>query len=178
MHFKAQALLKADVKEPKHLSSWIHHQHSMTDKLKAAKGSADVVILSQQWVASSLWDRQVLNITDTSVFVREIVMMSEECAYWYGRTLIPETTYKNHQEFFGRLATESVRNLLFNGNQTQLVARVSYPVDRNCLEYFWVTKHLPYEEGIFWVRLAKYCLNQTDTFYLAEVLLPRLEHVS
>lgn len=177
MYFKKKPLLTTRDKEPQGLTSWIHHERSLTDKLKEMTGSAEVIVLSQQWMMPTLWERQTLNISK-AIFLREIVMKSNGCTYWYGRTMIPEITYQKHPDFFGRLATESIRNLLFQGDDTQLIQRVSYPVNQQCLEHFWVTKHLPHEEGVFWIRLAEYAMKQTqDSFYLAELLLPRLASI-
>ncbi len=177
LHFKTCPLLAAESNAPQSLLPWLHHHGSLTDKLKLAQGSVNLVVLSQQWVLPTWWDVFFLKIIGNHVFQREILMTSQNKDYWYARTVIPESCYRKGEEYFGRLADESIRNLIFNGDSVHLVNRMTYAVDVNCLEYFWVKKHLNLSAQQLWVRLTEYSYLNIDSFYVVEILLPELEKV-
>ena len=177
MLINGHKLYLADVKEPPTLSSWIHYQQSLTDKLQQATGSANIVLLSQQWVKPSWWDKYLLMIDDPVIFQREITMQSQDVAYWYAKTLIPQQCYDLNPDFFNRLQQESVRNLVFDCEQVKRVQMLSYPVDINCIEYSWAKKYLPKLETELWVRYSEYSFLDQESFYLLEILLPELAQV-
>jgi len=174
---KYQSIYRASVKESQGISSWLHHQHSLTDKLKEATGSAQVKILSQSWRDLSWWETYLLGVSDGTMFHREILMSSHDKPFWYARTMIPETCYQSGSDFFGRLAHESIRNLIFDNDDVHRIALVTYPIDRQCTEYYWVKQHLSDTQTPLWVRLAEYSYLGKHSFYLVEVLFPELERL-
>lgn len=173
-----QFIRLANTNESEPLSEWIHYQDSLTDKLKAITGTIDLELLAQHWVSSSWWDSYILNLKEEQVFQREILMRSQNIEYWYARTIIPYSCYRLNPHFFNRLEKESVRNLIFNTNEVNLVNRICYPVDQRCIEYFWVKKYMTQIEGTLWVRLAEFSFSELESFYLIEILLPELEKIS
>lgn len=113
MSINYQSLLIADTKGPGLLKDWLEYQGSLTDKLKAMTGDAELERLSQNWSIPNWWDKYVLCIQDKSIFQREIVMKNQGIVYWYARSVIPQSCYALKPEFFNRLENESIRNLIF-----------------------------------------------------------------
>jgi len=157
------------------LSEWINYQYSLTDKLQKLKGTTELELIKQEWVLSNWWDKQLLQIKDKLVFQREIIMRSDGIAYWYARSIIPQKCYNMDPIFFKRLETESIKKLIFDDTKVRRLSLISYPVDHQCIEYYWVKKYINTVQDVLWVRLAEYSLQQKESFYLVELLLPELE---
>lgn len=172
------SLLFADVLQSDSLSLWLNHQYSLTDKLKEITGVVDIEIISQDWIRATWWDSFVLHLQEEPIYQREILMKSRGVHYWYARTVIPNTCYLLNTQFFSRLEKESIRNLIFNNPQVQFVNRTIYPVDRHCIEYYWVKKHIGNFDGILWIRLTQFLFIRLKPFYLVEILLPALEELT
>jgi chorismate--pyruvate lyase len=168
---------RATIENPAFLNEWREHQYSLTDKLEQKTGSSSLNLLAQEWVRPSWWDRYLLGIKDESMLQREIIMQHQSQSYWYARTIIPKPCYEQHADFFKRLQQESLRELLFHNPKVQRLQFINYPVDRHCLEFYWVKKYLPAVEDLLWVRLAEFSLKPFS-FYLIEILLPQLQELS
>jgi chorismate-pyruvate lyase len=156
------------------LDAWKNHQQSLTDKLNIAAGEAHLTVLSQQWQSTGWWDKYMLRIHDNTVFCREILMAAHGIYYWYARTIIPEQSYQANPHFFARLEQESIKNLIFNEPKVQRLEFKVYPINRDCIEFFWVKKHLEPSEKVLWLRLSTFVLLGQYPFYLVEILLPEL----
>ncbi|CEG56798.1 chorismate--pyruvate lyase family protein [Legionella fallonii] len=178
MFINNQPIFVAEPQNPHSLLDWRECRHSLTDKLQAARGSTQLTVISQQWTRPTWWDRYLLQIDDELIFEREIMMKHHHTDYWYARTIIPKKCYFSDPEFFKRLEKESIRNLIFDNSKVHRVTMLNYPIDKQCIEFNWVKKHLNNIDGIIWVRLAEYSLNYLESFYLAELLLPELECLS
>lgn len=178
MYFNNQLILSADVKKLEPIVPWVGHQDSLTDKLKKSKGSVELKLISQKWVQPTWWDSFSLKIKDKLLFEREIIMSSQNIDYWYARTIIPQKCFDLDPIFFQRLKNESIRNLIFTGDIVQRVQMIDYPINNQCIEYYWIKKHINTFEDSFWVRLAEFSVHQSESFYLMEILLPELENVS
>ena len=140
MLINGHKLYLADVKEPPTLSSWIHYQQSLTDKLQQATGSANIVLLSQQWVKPSWWDKYLLMIDDPVIFQREITMQSQDVAYWYAKTLIPQQCYDLNPDFFnlhtvreGWTAAGFLKRFLHHGQNQNLRVVLPHPIQEKVL---------------------------------------------
>lgn len=169
--------LKIKVTIPKALKPWFESKTPITYKLEALIGSAELTLLSQYWIAPQWWDRWVLQINEP-VFQREILMKSNNKVYWYARSVIPLTCYQAAPDFFNRLSKESIRNLIFDEPRVQLHTRTVYPINKKCIEYYWVSKHVPTLSDMLWVRATEYSFCNKHSFYLIELIFPELEQVS
>lgn len=160
------------------LTEWLNYSDSLTDKLKQLKGDAQVQLISQCWMSTDWWCSNFLQITDSKVYKREIIMKSHNITYWYARSIIPQKCYNLDPAFFGRLEKESIKNLIFKESRVQRVHRFSYPVDEQCLEFYWAKRNLHHVEGELWVRLTEYSFQEKEYFYLVEIMLPELENMN
>lgn len=174
MNFNGQDLYTVETQDSAFLSEWRNYQYSLTDKLQAKKGSTHLEVLSQQWIGTTWWDTNLLQISEQSVFQREIMMSSQGVDYWYARTIVPQYCYRLYPDFFKRLENESIKNLIFGESNVHCMNRISYPVNHYCLEFHWVKKHLEGLCGTLWVRVAEYSINYSGSFFLVEILLPEL----
>lgn len=178
MHFNNQPLFFVETQHSERLKEWREYQHSLTDKLIMIKGTSKLDLVFQNWVKPGWWDTYFLQINDQLIYQREIIMRHEETAYWYARTLIPQKCYELDSVFFNRLNQESVKNLIFGESKVQCINRICYPVNSQCLEFYWVKKYISGIDGVLWLRLAEYEFQQRASFYLMELLLPELENVT
>ncbi|TAL61907.1 MAG: chorismate lyase [Legionella sp.] len=178
MQIHTQPILSLDEEEPKGLISWVNYELSLTDRLEKLNGSAELELLSQNWVIPSWWERHVLKITDSQIFQREIMMRSHGKEYWYARTLIPQASYNLNPHFFNRLQKESIKNLIFDNPEVERQGLRTYAINAKCLEFYWIKKHLEQLNGTIWVRFADYLYTGLGPFYLLELLLPELEQIA
>lgn len=177
MYINSQPVLTAGITKPELLEDWIDYPDSLTDKLKLALGSIELEVILQKWLKPDWWDTHFLRIDDSSVFQREIIMRNKGIAYWYARSVIPRKCYNVDPVFFNRLENESIRNLIFDENRVKRINILSYPVNELNLEFYWVKKHIDSIQGTLWVRFAEFSFQDSELFYLVEILLPELENV-
>lgn len=177
MRIRMHNLLPLAEQQPEALRPWLHCLNPLTDKLKQQSGSADLLVLNQGWQTPDWWDKYLLELTDNRLFKREIVMLSHQIAYWYAKTIIPQTCYQVHPAFFDRLQSESVRNLIYDSKEVTRTQRIHYPINPLCVEYYWVKKYLPYCAQTLWVRLTELSFMQNHFFYVIEILMPELEQI-
>src|SRR5262245_16386625 len=103
-----QFFFTAEINTPEYLNDWLNCSTSLTDKLQAITGSAELEVMSQEWVTPNWFDNYVFHIQDIRVLNREIMMRSHGTAYWYARSVIPESCYRVDSAFFNRLEKESI----------------------------------------------------------------------
>lgn len=157
---------------------WLQHNQPITDKLISLTGAAQLELCSQQWTSATFWDVYFLNISEKNIFQREILMKSHEQVYWYARTIIPESCYELEPDFFKRLYHESIRNLIFNEHKVTWIQRKIYPINAQCLEYYWVKQYLSPQPDILWARITEFSFQKKGAFYLLEILFPQLEELN
>lgn len=168
------------VPHPEKLIPWLLYEKSLTEKLKSTTGDASIQVLEFGLRRPSWWDKKVLGIQEKLVFVREIVMYSHEISCWYARTIVPETTYQVHQDFFASLEKNALHVMLF---QEKLAVRKSMQCDaisQNELEYYWVKRFVPdcyvndsSSSLTLWVRRCCFLIGGKEPFYLVEIFLPQ-----
>lgn len=83
----------------KQFLEWINYHYSLTDKLSKATGGVQLKLISQQWISTDLWSKNLLEIQDALVFQREIIMKSHDVPYWYARSIIPKKCYNRDPAF-------------------------------------------------------------------------------
>ncbi|ARG97425.1 chorismate--pyruvate lyase family protein [Legionella micdadei] len=172
-------LLQAHHNPPDNLLPWLTHQASLTDKLQALSGDAELVVLKQYWTAPNWWDKHTLGISEKPILHREILMSSHQIPCWYARTIVPEHTYQASHRFFNRLTQESLGVIIFNEPRIKRVQLVNYQITSQCIEYHWLNPFLVLKkEEQFWARLSIFNTDVMFNFYLIEILLPGLMRVS
>lgn len=152
------------------MREWLLHEGSLTEKLRQTCGPVHLNVLSERWVRTDWWAKQVLQLNDSMVWQREIEMLSKDRPCWYAKTLIPYETVHAQKPLFARLAHEPLTGLIFNNPHIVRTGLMHYPVDANCLEYYWPPCKV--KEPIHWVRLAAFLVDNLHAFYLLEYFLP------
>ena len=156
--------------------NWLVHPDSITDRLIEKAGEASLMVLAQGFERACAWDKKIFNDVIDKVWCREIVMFAQGEAYWYARTIIPETTYANNQDFFDQLKIQSLGTLIFNSPIVQRKTLTSYVINEKMHEYQWIPESVkPYPTQPLWVRLSHLILHEHFPFYLVEILLPAAE---
>jgi chorismate--pyruvate lyase len=174
MTFSIDEFSLAQSNLPVSLKPWMICQSSLTEKLKALSGEADIEVLAQHWRYTNEWEKQALHLEQQMVFHREIVMWSHDKPCWYARTIIPKATYAAGAPIFNRLATESLGALIFNEHAIKRVQLSHYPITQDSIEYDWLNPSWRTQALIFGVRLSTWMID-VNPFFLIEILLPELE---
>jgi chorismate--pyruvate lyase len=178
MQIDSNILINFDIQPPKVLSSWLTHDSSLTEKLRAETGNARIEVLEQRWVFPDWWDKNVLKMSPEAVFHREIIMWSNERPCWYARTIIPYECYQRDTLFFNRLESENLGQLIYNNPNVKRTSLLNYPINSQSLEYHWLDRFQHQDAQYLWVRLSTLTLHHSFHFYLVEIFLPGLSEVS
>ena len=157
-----------------HLLPWLVYEKSLTQKLYKAAGDARLDVLEQRWELPDEWDRLALKLNAASVMHREILMWAFDTPCWYARTILPDTTFKANTALFNRLKTESLGHLIFDGTEIKRASLIHYMISSSSLEYSWLNHSMHQGASSLWVRSSEFVVNDRDSFFLVEILLPGL----
>ena len=170
-----QRFLKISAEPILSLADWLNYPYSITNRLMDRAVDVQLSVLSQTWGPANWWDKQVLHLADDRVMHREIMMYAESEPCWYARTIIPSQTYEADARFFNRLESESLGSLIFNEPKIKRVEISPYPMNDQCIEYYWLSPWLSSIPTVVWGRLCEFRLNEQYPFYLIEIMLPGLQ---
>ncbi|KTD49467.1 4-hydroxybenzoate synthetase [Legionella rubrilucens] len=177
MPFKILPALTRSFKPPETLLPWLTHADELSAKLRQTAGRVDLHVLKQNWVPTGWWEKSVLGLTLASVVQREVIVSAGGTPCWYGRTVIPGTTWLKNQSFFARLRQESLGALVFYTDGVVRVRSDYYAVNSTCMEYYWPDRVLTQNESLLWIRLSEFSISDQYPFNLIEILLPGLLRV-
>lgn len=159
------------------LTSWLNHQLSLMDKLKAVASDVHLEVLRHDWSHPDSWDQQKLKIlTKNPLLRREIIMWASAHACWYARTIIPHATYNVEDALFKQLSTEPLGELIWNHPHFKRQSMTSYLIDKESPEYHFLTPELHQNTHTLWARLSTISVHETSFMYLLEIFLPDLCH--
>lgn len=162
-----------------HFEPWLHHKHSMTDKLKTFSNEVTLTLLNHTFEQANLWDQTQLLLKATDrVLHREILMLAGTIPCWYARTVIPQTTYDANGSPFTRLQSEALGDIIWSNPSIARTAMQRFEITPNSLEYTWLTPFMHENAPSLWVRLSTFAYLQQHPFYLLEILLPGLMKVT
>lgn len=174
--------LKLLNKGPTELLPWLLNKQSMTGKLQAATNSpVTLAVLHQKWSPVGFWEKYILGLENTgSVWQREITISAGDTLCWYARTLIPKDTYTAYESIFSRLEKETLGDIIFSDARIARTSLLHYQIDSQCMEYYWLDSPMQtdYYPDKFWLRLSEFHIESASAFYLIEILLPGLLHVT
>ncbi|STX51364.1 4-hydroxybenzoate synthetase [Legionella busanensis] len=164
---------------PAPLLPWLTYEQSLTKRLKNITSEAPkLTVLKQHWCYADWWDKNVIGLKEReSVIHREITISAKDKKCWYGRTIIPGSTYQSNEALFIRLNQENLGQLIFGNKSITRLYHKFYAITPETIEYYWL-KSLNYKDDILWARLAVFSINNSAQFYLIEILLPDLLRVT
>jgi chorismate--pyruvate lyase len=177
MIIQIDKLLKINDYPPDGLISWLSHNSSLTEKLKALSGEAELQVLKQSWTLPNWWDKFTLGLAVVPVIHRDILMFSGQIPCWFARTIIPNDCYQANRSFFDRLEHESLGSIVFNEPNIERIFLHHYAIDELCLEYHWLPVALQQSKAQFWSRFSIFSFPDGTCFCLVEILLPGLMSV-
>ena len=159
---------------PDNLLSWLTYTEMLTSKLHTISNSAQLQVIRHEFTKVAWWDKYVLKIESTDLFVREITISADAVPCWFARTVVPMSTYKKHEQLFSQLKKISLGQLIF-GNYGILRRELNYYcINKLNLEYHWLPRDVYTGADNLWMRLSEFTVD-TEVFYLAEIFLPGLE---
>ncbi|QRN03912.1 chorismate lyase [Legionella sp. MW5194] len=177
MPFEILPALTRSFKPPGALLPWLTHADELSAKLRQTAGKVTLHVLKQDWVATGWWEKSVLGLTLATVVQREVLVSAAKTPCWYGRTIIPGSTWLKNQSFFARLRQESLGSLVFYTEEVVRVRTDYYAVNASCMEYYWPDRALTQNESLLWIRLSEFRIAEKYPFNLIEILLPGLLRV-
>ncbi|MGQ3887447.1 chorismate--pyruvate lyase family protein [Legionella sp. CNM-1927-20] len=165
---------------PKTLFPWLTYEQSLTKRLQCIVGEAPkLTVLKQHWCPVDWWDKYVVGLSEDELALhREIIISAENKQCWYGRTIIPASTYQSYEALFARLNQESLGQLIFSNKAITRLAHKFYSITPQSIEYYWLKPIIHVNDSRLWVRLAVFTINNHAQFYLIEILLPDLLRVT
>lgn len=173
--FNKNRLLGCQATPPESLLPWLTHQYSLTNKLKKESGDACLQVLNQTFSLSNWWDIHHLHLLHhQQVLHRDIVMYSKHRPCWYARTIFPEQTYQYNQWFFDKLQHEPLGELIFNSDRINRLSLSHYQINNKCIEYYWLDEAMHCYEKELWARFSVFSIDDSERFFLIELLLPGL----
>lgn len=144
------------------LRTWLVYPRRLTDRLAEVAGEASLQVLHQGFVGQ-LWQR-------------EIVIMTQGEVCWYGRTMVPKSTYAHGQDFFDELKTKSLGELIYDSPIVERTSLMHYPIGHASQEFQWLPESLrPTSQQALWLRSSCFMLRSRDPFYLKEIFLPVMQ---
>ncbi|PJD90632.1 MAG: hypothetical protein CK424_08125 [Legionella sp.] len=160
---------------PQYLLPWLTCTDYLMNKLQALSGQVALEVLQQIWCPSTEWDEHILHLDHDLVMHRDIMISAHGTPCWFARTILPSATFQANLALFERLDNEPLGNLIFQNEAVQRSAMRYYPIDPTDAEYTWVPEKIRGGQTELWMRLSTFCLNNSTSFYLAEIFLPGLE---
>ena len=158
------------------IKTWLTHPRSLTEKLKKIAGKAHLQIIQEAWRKPDWWDIHALKIEQHQIFCREILISAHDNPCWYGRTVIPYTTYEAGWDLFLRLKGESLGNIIFGNAHIKRQVLTFYGIDKRNIEYYWLYGRLKPFTEVVWLRRSIFLLHDEFPFYLTELLLPGIKN--
>lgn len=159
---------------PPYLLPWIDYQASITEKLRSKAKEVNLRLLKQDWGLPSWWDTYVLGLNASLIMKREILMSSKEHVCWYARTVIPSSTWRRFPQLFQRLQDCTLTDLIFGDNGIKRHSMINYPINAQCIEYYWLDPSLRLNQDTLWVRMSTFTVEDEFVFFLSEIFLPDL----
>lgn len=156
------------------LKPWLTYTQMLTSRLYAVSKSADLQVLSNNFIMPTWWDKYILKTDSPEVFVREITISAYTVPCWFARTIIPSTIYKKHEQLFLKLNEVSLGELIFGNYGIRRQQLNYYCINKLNIEYHWLPKNVYTGSDDLWMRLSEFAVGE-DVFYLAEIFLPGLE---
>ena len=160
---------------PQQLLPWLTCRTYLTEKLFAKSGDTSLHVLQQIWETANDWDRATLSLSDEIVLHRDIIVSAWNAPCWFARTILPNTTYQAHLPLFERLNHEPLGNLIFHSEAIQRLSLDYKLIEPQALEYTWIPSTLNLSQQALWLRSSTFQVENSDLFYLIEILLPNLE---
>lgn len=156
------------------LLPWLTYQQSMIAKLRNEVGEARLCIRHHDWTLSGWWERYVLGIPVSMVLRREITVSAGQHFCWFARTTIPQATFAANAKIFSRLQNETLGEILFSEEGITRQRFTNYLINKDCLEYYWLTSADRAQAETFWLRFSMFTIHGGSPFFLIEILLPGL----
>ncbi|MFZ4077731.1 MAG: chorismate--pyruvate lyase family protein [Legionellaceae bacterium] len=161
------------------LEPWLHHKHSMTDKLKTFSNEVTLNVLTHTFERANLWDQTKLHLkAKDKVLHREILMLAGTIPCWYARTVIPQTTYDAKGSPFSRLQSEALGDIIWSNPSIARATMQHFEITPRSLEYTWLTPFMHEHSPSLWARLSTFAYLEQHRFFLLEILLPGLMKVT
>ena len=85
---------------PHSLIPWLEEAGSLTDRLHLLTQDAQLYVIHQGWAHSGWWEKYVLLIANSPCWHREILMVSRGHCCWYAKTIVEESVFLRHRDFF------------------------------------------------------------------------------
>lgn len=176
---------------PPLLTSWLKEEGSLTDRLNQMTHAAQLHVVHQEWIRAGWWEKYVLHYQNGSLWQREILMLCHGHICWYAKTLVDESVFLRHRDFFSKVEQASLNQLLFREHKAHRQSKVLGSFTSDAVEFHWVKQALAQltsntqqeqtasqtcfaDDITLWGRRSSFAIDAQSTFYLVEIFLPGL----
>lgn len=170
---------------PSQLTAWLQEEGSLTDRLNQITHAAQLHVVQQAWIRAGWWEKYVLHCENSQFWQREIIMQSQSHICWYAKTLVEESVFLRHSDFFRKVEQASLNQLLFREYKARRQNKIYGCFTHETMEFHWVRKAvrslgLPdqlvrlNDDMLLWGRRSCFAIDAQSSFYLLEVFLPGL----
>jgi chorismate--pyruvate lyase len=141
---------------------WLLHADSFMSRLKQHRvTNAKIELLQQSWQFPTEDERKKLGLARRAyVWVREVLICSEEKKWMIARTVFPRETLTGKLRCLSQLKTRSLGSVLF---KDPFLQRSDFEITR-----------VPVQEDVCWARRSVFML-QNKKILLAEIFLPDMK---
>jgi chorismate--pyruvate lyase len=154
-------------------------QHAVLSRgLKQNCRLLEVQILSQEFTPGFTEEHVRLNIAtaEHNPWVRQVLLVGDNCPLSYGRVVVPYQTYLNNQEALDKLGNQLIgESLLYQQSQITRSAFEYVRVSKQNILFNFIGQQLgnTVPQETLWGRRSVFTLN-TDPLLVMEILLPGL----
>lgn len=160
---------------PRPLRSWLSDHGSLTQRLKSACTSFQVVPLTLAIMRPNPDECALLGIPrHTWAYVREVMLLCDGVPVIFAHSVLPRAARRGGWNGITRLGNQSLGEVLFSDRRI-IREPLTYRQIRSPHALFrTISRHLPLATNRLWARRSLFCLN-AHPLLVSEVFLPRID---
>lgn len=165
------------MKAPDYLHAWLYATTALTKHLRTICQESSVTVLEQGLKPANWWERYVLSC-EQPVFRRDVLISAQKKPYWFARTIIPQSTFQQHSESFNRLQRETITALIYDNDRIKREHLNVFCINKESAAFYWLDPSLRNQEKQLWGRMAQYCFDGRDPFFIVELFLSSMKDIT
>lgn len=160
---------------PRPLRSWLSDDGSLTERLKSACTSFQVVPLTLAIVRPNPDEYALLGIPPNSwAYVREVVLLCDGVPVVFAHSVLPRAALRGGWNGVTRLGSRSLGEVLFSDRRITREPLAYRQIRASHALFRTIAKELPLATNSLWARRSLFCLN-AHPLLVSEVFLPRID---
>ena len=160
---------------PRPLRSWLSDHGSLTQRLKSACTSFQVVPLTLATMRPNPDEYALLGIPpDSWAYVREVMLLCDGVPVIFAHSVLPRAALRGGWNGITRLGNRSLGEVLFSDHRITREPLTYRQIRSNHALFRTIAQQLPLATSSLWARRSLFCLN-AHPLLVSEVFLPRID---